>query len=202
MLEYMTQAHSIDDVGDIQWVWPPAAGCAELAWLGGRGAEIPALVTPAYERACALGIRWAIGELGTWLVRAGALDRLPNGVPSAFVLRGREAAAEWRRIGCPYEEAEALSGGDESATREALAIFTALGAEPAADRLREQMRRAGVKRVPARPRASTRTAPAQLTRRQLEVLQLVESGPVITFPRSSGSSAPERAGRLRPPRGR
>jgi DNA-binding CsgD family transcriptional regulator/tetratricopeptide (TPR) repeat protein len=176
LLESMTLAHDTDDVGDIQWVWPPAAGCAELAWLGGRAAEIPALVTPAYERACALGVRWAIGELGTWLVRAGALDRLPDGVPSAFALRGRAAAAEWRRIGCPYEEAEALADGDESAMREALAIFTALGAEPAADRLRDKMRRVGVRGVPARPRASTRTAPAQLTRRQLEVLALLESG--------------------------
>jgi DNA-binding NarL/FixJ family response regulator len=38
------------------------------------------------------------------------------------------------------------------------------------------MRRAGLKQVPARPRASTRAAPAQLTRRQFEVLALVESG--------------------------
>ena len=60
--------------------------------------------------------------------------------------------------------------------RESLAILTRLGAEPGADRVREAMRRAGLKRVPARPRTSTRTAPAQLTRRQLEVLALVESG--------------------------
>ena len=165
-----------DAVDDVQWVWPPVAGCAELAWLDGRVTEIPALVTPVYEQACALGVWWAVGELGTWLVRAGALDRLPKSVPPAFVLEGRAAAAEWRRIGCPYAEAEALAEGDESAMREALAIFTSLGAEPAADRLREQMRRAGVRRVPARPRASTRGAPAQLTRRQLEVLALLEDG--------------------------
>jgi DNA-binding NarL/FixJ family response regulator len=69
-----------------------------------------------------------------------------------------------------------LAEGDESAMREALAIFTTLGAEPAADRLRERMRRAGVRRVPARPRAATRSAPAQLTRRQLEALALLEDG--------------------------
>ena len=38
------------------------------------------------------------------------------------------------------------------------------------------MRRTGIKGVPARPRASTRSAPAQLTRRQLDVLILVEQG--------------------------
>ena len=60
--------------------------------------------------------------------------------------------------------------------REALAIMTRLGAEPGADSVREKMRRAGLKRVPARPRASTRAAPAQLTRRQLEELALLERG--------------------------
>jgi DNA-binding CsgD family transcriptional regulator/tetratricopeptide (TPR) repeat protein len=176
LAEAMTLARGTDEVDELQWIWPPTAGCAELAWLGGRLAEIPPLVRPVYARACTLGVRWAIGELGTWLVRAGALDRLPDGVPSAFVLRGREAAEAWRRIGCPYEEAEALAEGDEAAMREGLAIFISLGAEPAADRLREKMRRAGMTRVPARPRASTRSAPAQLTQRQLEVLALLENG--------------------------
>ena len=131
---------------------------------------------PAYEQACAAGLRWAIGELGSWLVRAQALDRLPDDAAPPYRLPWREAAEAWQRIGCPYEQAEALADGDEAAMRESLAILTRLGAEPAADRVREKMRRAGVKRVPARPRASTRAAPAQLTRRQLEVLVLLERG--------------------------
>jgi DNA-binding NarL/FixJ family response regulator len=86
------------------------------------------------------------------------------------------AAHEWERIGCPYEQAEALADGDEPAMRQALRIFSALGADAAGDRVRARMRSAGVRRVPSRPRASTRTAPAQLTRRQLEVLALIEAG--------------------------
>jgi len=109
-------------------------------------------------------------------VRAGALDRLPADLAVPYALPWREAAQEWRRIGCPYEQAEALAEGDEAAMRESLAILVRLGAQPLADRVRERMRRAGVKRVPARPRASTRAAPAQLTQRELEVLALVESG--------------------------
>jgi len=71
---------------------------------------------------------------------------------------------------------DAPADGAEPAMREALEVFTRLGAEPAADRLREKMRRAGVRGVPSRPRASTRAAPAQLTRRQLEVLGLLGEG--------------------------
>ena len=164
------------DTGDLAWIWPVAAGRAEAAWLAGRPAEIPSLVEAAFEQACAAGLRWAIGELGSWLVRARALDRLPDEAAPPYRLPWREAAEAWRQIGCPYEHAEALADGDEAAMRESLAILTRLGAEPAADLLRAKMRRAGVKRVPARPRASTRAAPAQLTRRQLEVLMLLERG--------------------------
>jgi len=164
------------DTGDLAWVWPVAAGRAEAAWLAGREQDVPPLVETAYRQACEAGLHWAIGELGSWLVRAGALERLPEEAAPPYTLPWHEAAEAWRRIGCPYEQAEALAGGDEDALRESLAILTSLGAEPAADRVRERMRRTGLKRVPARPRASTRTAPAKLTRRQLEVLALVESG--------------------------
>src|SRR5262245_28572458 len=88
----------------------------------------------------------------------------------------RAAAAEWQRLGSPYEQADALADGDEPAMREALAIYSRLGARPAADRLRARMRAAGIVRIPARPHASTRSAPAGLTRRQLEILGLVEAG--------------------------
>jgi DNA-binding CsgD family transcriptional regulator len=166
--------------GDLQRLWPIAAGRAESAWLSGRAEEIEGLVRPTYEQAVSLGARWPIGELGFWLSRAQALDRPAEEAAEPFALHAagdwRGAADRWRRIGCPYEHAEALGEGDEPALREALSILTRLGAEPAADQTRERMRRAGLKRVPARPRASTREAPAQLTRRQLEVLALVESG--------------------------
>jgi len=166
--------------GDLQWVWPVAAGRAESAWLSGRAAEIPRLAAPTYEQAIALDVPWAIGELGFWLWKAQALDSPPDGAAAPYALQcsgdWRGAADEWKRIGCPYEQAEALADGDEEAMREALGILTRLGAEPLADRVRAKMRSEGVKSVPARPRASTRAAPAQLTRRQLEVLALVESG--------------------------
>ncbi len=164
------------DTADLQWTWPLVAGRAEAAWLAGRADDIPQIVGRTYERARRVDHPWATGELGAWLVRAGMLDRLPDGAGTPFSLPWSEAAEAWERIGCPYERAEALAEGDESAMRESLAIFMRLGAEPAADRVRETMRRAGIKRVPARPRASTRAAPAQLTRRQLEVLVLVEQG--------------------------
>jgi DNA-binding CsgD family transcriptional regulator/tetratricopeptide (TPR) repeat protein len=167
-------------IGEIQRLGPVAAGRAELAWLAGRPEAIASLVGETFELARARGQRWAVGELGFWLWRAGVLRDAPADAAEPFALQidgdWQGAAAAWERIGCPYERAEALADGDEAAQRTALEIFTRLGAEPAADRLRAELRRSGVAGVPPRPRAATRDAPAQLTARQLEVLRLVAAG--------------------------
>ena len=63
------------------------------------------------------------------------------------------AAAAWEAIGRPYEAAEALSlTDDDDALLRALAAFDQLGARPAADRLRRQLRERGVRAVPRGPR--------------------------------------------------
>ena len=56
---------------------------------------------------------------------------------------------------------------------EALQVFLALGAAPAADRVRQELRRVGVTRLRRGPRSSTRAHPAGLTRRESEILALL-----------------------------
>jgi DNA-binding CsgD family transcriptional regulator/tetratricopeptide (TPR) repeat protein len=165
---------------DIIVRWPIAAGRAEAAWLAGKPDDVRLRIGDLYDHVHREGVRWPAGELAFWLWRAGALPEPPTDVAEPYALQmagdWAGAAAAWALIGCPYEEADALADGDEEAMRRALAIFGRLGAEPAADRVRERMRRAGVANVPARPRASTRQAPAGLTRRELEILGLIEQG--------------------------
>jgi DNA-binding CsgD family transcriptional regulator len=90
--------------------------------------------------------------------------------------RWEPAAGGWRTLGRPYEEALALCGGDEAAQRQALEIFDRLGAVPAGARLRRQMRLEGARAVPRGPIAGTRANAAGLTRRQVEVLGLLDEG--------------------------
>jgi len=181
----LNEVSSITERGESQDVSDLAAGQAEQAWLTGRSADIRSIVTPQYEAVTAEcahwpPARWPVGELAFWLWRAGAITNAPiqAAEPWALHIEGDwlNAAAIWEQVGCPYEQAEALADGDEPAMRAALAMFSRLGAQPAADRLRDQMRRMGVRHVPARPRRSTRSAPANLTRRQLEILELLENG--------------------------
>lgn len=166
--------------GDLQRLWPVSAGRAELAWLSGRIGDIGGLVEPTLDLATRLRSRWAIGELAYWAWKAGRLSEPPAGAAEPFALQivghWRAAAAAWDRIGCPYERAAALAEGDEAAQREALEIFENLGAAPAVELVRRSLRALGARGVPRGPRAATRSNPAGLTSRELEVLRLLAEG--------------------------
>jgi DNA-binding NarL/FixJ family response regulator len=88
----------------------------------------------------------------------------------------RAAAEAWEAIGCPYEQALALMDGDEAAQRYALTIFERLGARPAAEMLRRQLRTAGARGLPRGPRPATQANPYGLTNRQFEILLLLAEG--------------------------
>ena len=83
------------------------------------------------------------------------------------------AAAAWRGLGCPYEEALALANGDRTARLRALEILTGLGAAPAAGMVRRHLRAEGARGIPRGPRAATRNNPLGLTARQVDILALL-----------------------------
>jgi DNA-binding CsgD family transcriptional regulator len=167
--------------GDLQRTWPVAAGRAEQAWLDGRPAAVPGLVAEPFELACRLGHEWAIGELGFWLWRVGGQPGPPAGAagPCTLQMAGdwRAAAAAWRALGCPYEQALALA--DSTAQDDLLAALDQLErlrARPAADTVAARLRGLGVRRRPRRPRRATLANPAGLTARELDVLALLGQG--------------------------
>ena len=167
--------------GDLQRLWPAAAGRAELAWLTGDTTAVGNLVGDTYELALRLEQRWPVGELGFWLWRAGELAEPPAGAAEPFARQiagdWRGAASAWEQIGCPYEVAVALADSDgEEDLRRALRILGDLGAAPMADRAAAQLRAMGVRDVPRRPSRRTVSNPGGLTDRQLEVLALLDAG--------------------------
>jgi DNA-binding NarL/FixJ family response regulator len=90
------------------------------------------------------------------------------------------AATAWRTLGDPYAEALALAAGDDPALiRQAALTFDRLGAYPAHRQAIQRLRALGERDLPVvrrGPIATTRSNPAGLTQREVEVLVLVAEG--------------------------
>lgn len=162
-------------------VLPAAAAIAEQAWLTGRpDGRVDEAVAVLRATAGVPGLEWSRGDLATWLRRLGCdlPRRLAVAKPYQLMLngQGKDAAVEWARIGEPYEQALTLldSGGADAI--EALRLLDSLDAAVVAAKLRQRLRDEGVTTIPAGPRAVTRTNPAGLTARELEVLTLLAEG--------------------------
>ena len=164
----------------LQRLAPVHAARAEAAWLEGEDGAAAREAAAVWDLAIDKRHAWFVGELAYWRWKGGQLDAAPPIAARAFAMqvegRWREAAAEWKRRGCPYEEARALAEGDVEARLEALRIFTSLGARPAAERVRQSLRGAGVRRIPRGPRPSTRAHPSGLTAREVQIVTLIAQG--------------------------
>lgn len=150
---------------------------AEAAWLRGDLEACDAAARAALPLARQRRHPWWVGELAAWCWRAGTWEGEPGDCapPHAMAIAGcwQEAAARWQQLGCPYEQARALAQGDAAAQQQALALFDQLGARPAAEALRQRLRRDGVRGVARGARASTRRHPYGLTTAEMRVLALM-----------------------------
>jgi DNA-binding CsgD family transcriptional regulator/tetratricopeptide (TPR) repeat protein len=173
-------AVAADASGEPQWIIPVRLARAEARWLQGE----PHRAVQEAERAddvAAGADGWDRSETAVWLRRTGS-SRPPRGElagPYRLQVAGEweEASRLWAGLGCPYEAALALhDAADEAALRQALTIFTGLGAAAAVQFTRHTMRRFGIRSIPAGPRTATRADPLGPTRREREVLDLICAG--------------------------
>ncbi len=170
---------SSGDAGEMQWLAPASSAMVEDAWLRGDYAAAAGAVQVYGE----LRLREAphlAAELAYWLQKCGHSVAMPaDSTPYGALIAGRwqDAAEEWRALGCRYEYALALAESpqpdDLFAAREEL---DSLGAAPLSRIVRRRLRELGVERLPRGPASSTRSNPAGLTDRQIEVLELVAAG--------------------------
>jgi DNA-binding CsgD family transcriptional regulator/tetratricopeptide (TPR) repeat protein len=151
----------------------------EAAWLAGDDDAARAELAMVRPRLTVHEAKEAAAVIA-WEHRLGVpTSDVPELTPYAVQVEGppRRAAECWDDLRMPYEAALALGdSADEGDLREALARLESLGAEGAARRVRQRMRDLGVRGIPTGARATTRTDPLGLTRREREVLDLVGEG--------------------------
>ena len=165
-----------EPTGETQRIVPVVNARAEAAWTAGR--NVGAELAPA--RSLANGNPWDIGELAWWSKRAGLPGAVPPSCaqPFALMLTGQaaEAAAAWAVVGCPLWQAIALTESDQANDiRDGVEALRALGAEATVRAVLRDLHAQG-KPLPRGPRPSSRSNPAGLTDRELEVLNLLTAG--------------------------
>ncbi len=165
--------------GELQRLALVAAARAEAGWLAGDGERALDEARAAYDLALDKRHLWFAGELAYWQWKCSGLDAAPGWIAEPYALQiageWQRAADSWRACGCPYEAALALAEGNEEAQQRAYEEFRRLGAVPAAKQVARSLRAVGAS-VPRGPQPSTRENPAQLTAREIEVLELVADG--------------------------
>jgi DNA-binding CsgD family transcriptional regulator/GTPase SAR1 family protein len=167
--------------GELQRLGPVRIARAEALWLSGQNDLAAAEAAFAFDQALAAKLPWMAGNLAIWMFRGDRPVPSIDQIAEPFALEisgdGHAAAAIWRTRGYPLEEARALAAmGEESSLRDALAIFEQLGARPDTARAVRALRDAGVTQIPRGPRPSTRANAANLTARELDVLERITMG--------------------------
>ena len=176
---------ALDEVAELVRGNPPQRNVpvqlvrAEAAFLEGDLAR--ARTELGTMEPAALTDRWIAGQLALWRRRLGdpADDVGPLPEPYEHELAGdyAGAAARWEALETPYFAALALAeSNDEDDLRRGHEMLLTLGARPAAAIVARKLRERGVRGVARGPKAATRAHPAGLTRRELEVLDLVGEG--------------------------
>jgi DNA-binding CsgD family transcriptional regulator/tetratricopeptide (TPR) repeat protein len=165
----------------LEWLVPTGLAVIEWAWLAGRPELAGDHPRVLLERTDRPGMSWQRAELLRYLARSGRPVPEESGLPAPYAigLAGdwELAAAEWEKLGDPYERAlELAESGDVEATVEAYRVLDSLGAVPALRLARARLRQLGVTRVPRRLGEETRSNAAGLTARQLEIARLLADG--------------------------
>jgi DNA-binding CsgD family transcriptional regulator len=160
---------------------PVWAARAEAAWLAGDDDTARAEADTGLATATEHVDPWLTGRLRRWAHLAGgphdAALVSDTVTPYRHEVSGdwQAAAAEWSRLGCPYDAAVAQLGGDIAAVRAAADTFRRLGARAAARRAQQRLAQLRG-RNPDTRRKATIADPHGLTQRERDVLELVAAG--------------------------
>ena len=182
-LDALNQLHEAKTMAfkttELQQIIPVLTALLEYEWLTGKQQvqqdlldEIVARYIKTKASTQSRFIFWLkkLGRqssLAAEIFQTGNVFDLPTGV---------YGASAWEKLGCSYEQALCLFEGRDYDKRKALSIMQHLGASGVSEKFKMEMRSSGIKKIPRGLRASTKFNPAQLTNRELEVLQLLKTG--------------------------
>lgn len=181
VFDYLAEAkEKAFETMELQRIQPVITAMLEYEWLTGKEIIEADELKNTIEVVERTVKGFEANEFSFWLYKAGN-----RRLPAIQLLDSyrfddktviKQATSLWRQLGCPYEEALILFEGTNADKNEALEIMQKLGAVAVVNKMKQQMRNAGIKNIPRGIRKSTLSNPAHLTSREMGILQLLHEG--------------------------
>ncbi len=177
LLEAKTLAFETEE---LQRIVPAIFALLEYEWLTGESHIETEAISHAINWLIRLGKFSKKSRFYFWLWKAGKEHLIPDGnydeQEGEKLTKAEKQAILWGNWGCPYEQALALFEVDEDGKKKALLMTKELGADAVYEKMKREMREAGIKNIPRGIRNTTRSNQAHLTDREVDVLRLLKEG--------------------------
>ncbi len=168
------------DTMELQRIIPVLSALLEYEWVTGESVVESADLDLTIAMISQVGKITKKNRFYYWMRKARKnylpLQERYEGYEITSVAMARDAAALWEKAGCPYEQALALFDGSDSDKRKAISIVQNLGAQTVFEKMKREMRTSGIKSIPRGMQKKTRSNPALLTERELDVLRMLKKG--------------------------
>jgi DNA-binding CsgD family transcriptional regulator len=152
----------------------------EYEWIRDQHVIEKELLDTAIKMTKERGNIYGNSEFAFWLYKARGqrleLSEIYEGFDTGDAAKAKKTSRLWKQAGCSYNEALTLFAGTDEDKREAVTLVQALGADNVFQKMKSLMRSSGMKSIPRGLQKSTQSNPAQLTRRELDILQLMREG--------------------------
>ncbi|HEV8270206.1 MAG TPA: AAA family ATPase [Chitinophagaceae bacterium] len=165
---------------EMQRVIPVVVALLEYEWITGMSLIEKPELADILSRAEQVGNAYENSELAFWLLKTRKQQWRPqvmlDGYNITSAKMAAKAAAAWGKAGCYYQQALTLFEGTDDNKRKAILIIQSLAADAVYQKMKLEMRASGIKRIPRGVIKTTQSNSALLTRRELDVLQLLKDG--------------------------
>lgn len=165
---------------ELQRIIPVLAALLEYEWLTGERFVEKEMLESAVNLLTDTEAEHYKQEFDFWLSKiqhANYNAKVFYGAYSMHDAKAKaEGAAQTGQPGCRYAQAIKLFDGGMADKKMAINIIHSLGAKRVYEKMKAEMRTSGIKNIPRGMRRSTLENPANLTRRELDILFLLKEG--------------------------
>jgi DNA-binding CsgD family transcriptional regulator len=163
---------------ELQRVVPVVAALLEYEWLMGQRYIEKEMLDSAIQLLSNTDVEQYGQEVAFWLIKIQKSNHPNKGFYETYVISdakvGLDITVQWQQAGRKYEHAINLFEGNTSDKKIAISTINSLGATRVYEKMKLEMRTSGIRSIPRGMRKSTLENPANLTRRELDILFLLK----------------------------